>query len=99
MYLLAICMSSLGKYLFRSSVHLLIRLLRLFAIEFYEFLYILDINPLSAMICKYFFPFDRLPFPFVDGFLCCAEECFPILKFFPIFTPMDLNQVLIKSQT
>ena len=25
------------------------------------------------MICKYFLPFCRLSFPFVDGFLCCAE--------------------------
>ena len=27
----------------------------------------------SYMICKYFLPFHRLPFHFVDGFLCCAE--------------------------
>ena len=25
------------------------------------------------VICKYFLPFHRLPFHFVDGFLCCAE--------------------------
>ena len=25
------------------------------------------------MVCKYFLPFHRLPFYFVDGFLCCAE--------------------------
>ena len=25
------------------------------------------------MICKYFLPFCRLSFHFVDGFLCCAE--------------------------
>ena len=25
------------------------------------------------MICKYFLPFSRLPFHFIDGFLCCTE--------------------------
>ena len=25
------------------------------------------------MICRYFLPFNRLPFHFVDGFVCCAE--------------------------
>ena len=25
------------------------------------------------MICKYFFPFHRLSFHSVDGFLCCAK--------------------------
>ena len=53
LYLSAIYMSSLEKHPFRSSVHFLIRLFGLFiclfvfAIDFYEFLYILDINPLS----------------------------------------------------
>ena len=37
-------------------------------------LYILDINPLFGhIICKYFLPFNRLSFIFVDGFLCCAK--------------------------
>ena len=37
-------------------------------------LYILDRNPLYRyMVCKYFLLFCRLPFCFVDCFLCCAE--------------------------
>ena len=38
------------------------------------YLYILDISPfIRYMICKYFLPFSRFPFHFVDGFLCCVE--------------------------
>ena len=33
-------------------------------------LHILNVNSLSDMICKYFLPFCRLPFHFIDGFLC-----------------------------
>ena len=36
-------------------------------------LYVLDINPLSDMIWKYFLPLGRLLFHFVDCFFCCAE--------------------------
>ena len=35
-------------------------------------LHILDINPSSDIICKYFLLLCMLPFNFVDGFLCCA---------------------------
>ena len=38
-------------------------------------LYILDINLLSDMIFNYFLSFHRLPFHFVDCFLCYADIC------------------------
>ena len=38
-------------------------------------LYILNINPLSNVICKYFLPFSRLPSHVVDYFLCHVEAC------------------------
>jgi len=37
-------------------------------------LHILDVSPLSDMICKSFLPFLKVPFHFADGFLCCAQD-------------------------
>ena len=42
------------------------------AVQSYEFCIYMEISPLSDIVCKYFVPFRRLPFRFVDGFLCCA---------------------------
>ena len=79
MYLLAILSFFFGK----MSVQLLCPFLYwivwvfcfcfCFAIELLSSLYMLGINPLSDMTCKYFLPSYRLPFHFVDGFACCTE--------------------------
>ena len=45
------------------------------AIELYEFLICLRWSvPYREMVCKYSLPFYRLPFHFVDCFLCCIED-------------------------
>ena len=68
MYLLAICMSYLGKHLFRSCYFFF------FDIEFYELLvYFVYLSLTGHITCKYFLPFIRLSLCFVYGLLCCTK--------------------------
>ena len=45
-----------------------------FAVELYEFfIYFGNLSLIRYLICKFFLPFHRLPFPFVNHVLCFAE--------------------------
>ena len=45
----------------------------IFGVELYEFVYFEYYPLIRYVICKYFLPFSKLLFHFVDGFPCCAE--------------------------
>ena len=77
---LAICMSSLQKCLFVSSAHFK-KLGYFLTLSGMRFLYILDVNPLLNIICRYFLPFTRLSFHFCWWFLLLCKSQFPFIYF------------------
>ena len=70
-------MSSLEKYLCRSSAHFLIGLFVSLMLSYMNSLYILDINSLFRyIISKYLLLFSKWPFPFVESFYAVQKLFF-----------------------
>ena len=83
-YLLAICI----KYLLKFSAHFVIWVFGVFVVvvELFElFIYFGYWHLIKYVICKYFLPFNKLPFHFTYGLLCCAKNflvwCIPTFIF------------------
>lgn len=70
LFLLAMCIPSLKKSLFKSFAHCLTGI---FFLLLYELLYILNLNCLSSIRLQKFFPFMLLYT--LDCFFCCVGAC------------------------